>query len=89
MRLDRRLRNIRPPRTRIADTSRERRLRHVIRGAQYSPSLEQWIGFLFDGTNLTMFEPRTNRDRALADAHAHYDRIFHEEKPARRWSRAS
>jgi hypothetical protein len=55
-------------------------------GAQWSASLGQWIGFMFDGETTTVFEGRTNRARALQDAHNHYDRVFHPEKAQRQWN---
>jgi hypothetical protein len=80
------LRDQRPKRTKPAKLTRDQRIAISVRGAQYSPTLGQWIGFLFTGVDVITFEPRTNRARALQDAHAHYDRIFHEERPGRRWS---
>ena len=78
--------NVRPkPRKR--ELSLERRRELCIRGAQYSATLERWIGFLFDGNYTTTFDPRTNRARALQDAHDHFERIFNPERPKRRWTR--
>lgn len=59
----------------------------AVRGAQWSESTGQWLGFLFDGVTVTMFEGRTTRARALEDAHAHYDRVFLEERAMKRWTR--
>jgi len=70
-----------------ANLTKSQRMAAAVRGAQYSSSLGQWIGFLFDGLNVTVFDPRTTRARALDDAHRHYDRVFHEQQPGRLWVR--
>lgn len=64
----------------------EQRMALCQRGAQWSPTLERWIGWIFDGNYTTTFDPRTTRERALKDAHDHYERIFHEEQAERRWT---
>ncbi len=44
--------------------------------AQYSPTMDKWIGHFWDGRRLHTFEPRSNRERALQDGRDHYRRIF-------------
>jgi hypothetical protein len=78
--------NVRPPRSERKPLSMEERKAMAIRGAQYSPTMERWVGFLFDGRFTTTLEPRTNRARALKDAHDHYDRIFHPQSAGERWA---
>jgi hypothetical protein len=56
-------------------------------GAQYSATLERWIGFLYDGNYTTNFDPRTNRERALQDARDHWKRIFEPEVALKKWVR--
>lgn len=82
------LRNQRPAPRKRNLTLEQRRARAVC-GAQFSPTLDRWIGFMFDGNYTTTFDPRTNRARALRDAHDHYDRVFHPEAPTRKWTRAA
>ncbi len=88
MKLNRLLRDHRPtpdgPRLMTKDERRSR----VIRGAQWSESQGVWLGFLFDGYHVTMFDGRTTRERALKDASDHMGRIFSEELPRRRWKPA-
>ena len=90
LKLGRRLRNKRPDKPegmKPANLTKSQRMEMSVCGAQWSESMGQWLGFLFDGRVVTMFEGRTTRARALEDAHAHYQRIFHEERATKRWSR--
>lgn len=79
--------NLRPADPRKRHLTLEQRKERSVAGAQYSPTLDRWIGFLFDGNYTTTFDPRTNRARALRDAQDHKERIFSEERAKVRWKR--
>ena len=83
--MSRALRNQRPARRQGPDPTMRKRKAMAVRGAQYSPSMEKWIGFLFDGLQVILFDARTSRARALQDAHGHYDRVFAPPTPLRQW----
>ncbi len=55
--------------------------------AQYSPTLELWIGHLWDGEHMHVFDPRSTREKALNDARMHKERILHPQEATKVWTR--
>jgi hypothetical protein len=55
-------------------------------GANYSNVLGKWVGFIWDGSLMQTFDPRTTRERALQDGRDHMERIFNPEAPLEHWT---
>lgn len=54
-------------------------------GAQYSPTMEQWLPYCFDGYGTTFLEPRMTREKAMESARAQLHRSFHTEEAGEVW----
>lgn len=57
-------------------------------GAQWSATLERWVGWLHNGHFTTHFDPRTTRERAMQDARDHMERLYSPQRAEKRWTRS-